>query len=226
MPVLPSFSSHRESPQSTMTATLEHFDAFAPLTWAAPYLGSPTWVVCDRDRGTEPGEDTDRFCRDTMRANNGVVHWLELWERPALGAKVTKSISFVKFGTGLNGFPGIAHGGALLTLMDEAMLCILSVNTVLETGLGFMKVGEESWRQQLLDGRPPQETLKGRFATARMDVKLLAPVLCPGVVGIETEVIEDRGHKMRMKATMKDQEGKPLLQAEGLWVRIGGPAKL
>jgi acyl-coenzyme A thioesterase PaaI-like protein len=161
-----------------------------------------------------------------MRANNGVIQWLELYERPALGQKVTKSISFVKFGTGLNGFPGIVHGGALLTLLDEAMLSILSTNTVLETGLGFMKVGEEYWRQQLLEGKSPQETLKGRLATARMDVKLLAPVLCPGVVGIETEVVEDKGHKMRMRATMKDKEGKPLLQADGLWVRIGGSAKL
>jgi acyl-coenzyme A thioesterase PaaI-like protein len=209
-----------------MTATPEHLDAFAPVTWAKSYLTSPTWVACARDRGTEPGEDTDRFCRDTMRANNGVIQWLELYERPALGQKVTKSISFVKFGTGLNGFPGIVHGGALLTLLDEAMLSILSTNTVLETGLGFMKVGEEYWRQQLLEGKSPQETLKGRLATARMDVKLLAPVLCPGVVGIETEVVEDKGHKMRMRATMKDKEGKPLLQADGLWVRIGDSAKL
>jgi acyl-coenzyme A thioesterase PaaI-like protein len=206
--------------------TSEHLDAFSPLTWATPYLTSPDWVACDRDRGTEPGEDTDRFCRDTMRANNGVIHWLELYERPTPGAKVTKSISLVKFGTGLNGFPGIAHGGALLTLMDEAMLCILSVNTVLETSLGFMKVGEEYWRQQLLEGKSAQETLKGRLATATMDVKLLAPVLCPGVVGIETEVIEDKGHKMRMRATMRNKQGKPLLQADGLWVRIGGSVKL
>ena len=106
------------------------------------------------------------------------------------------------------------------------MLCILSVNTVLETSLGFMKVGEEYWRQQLLEGKSAQETLKGRLATATMDVKLLAPVLCPGVVGIETEVIEDKGYKMRMRATMKNIQGKPLLQAEGLWVRIGGSAKL
>jgi acyl-coenzyme A thioesterase PaaI-like protein len=183
-----------------MTATSEHLEAFAPLTWATPYLTSPNWVACERQRGTESGEDTDRFCRDTMRANNGVRHWLELYEKPAPGAKVTKSISLIKYGTGLNGFPGICHGGALLTLMDEAMLHILVANTVLENGLGFMKVGEDYWRLQLHDGKSAQEVLKGRLATATMDVKLLAPVLCPGVVGIETEVLEDRITKMRMKA--------------------------
>ncbi|KAI4632075.1 uncharacterized protein J4E87_001546 [Alternaria ethzedia] len=209
-----------------MTATSEHLEAFAPLTWATPYLTSPSWIACDRQRGTEPGEDTDRFCRDTMRANNGVRNWLELYEKPAPGAKVTKSISLIKYGTGLNGFPGICHGGALLTLMDEAMLHILVANTVLEYGLGFMKVGEDYWRLQLHDGKSAQEVLKGRLATATMDVKLLAPVLCPGVVGIETIVLGDTGNKMRMKATMRDRQGKPLLTVEGLWIKIRGAAKL
>ncbi len=209
-----------------MTATSEHLEAFVHMTWATPYLTSPSWVTCDRQRGSEPGEDTDRFCRDTMRANNGVQHWLELYEKPAPGAKVTKSISLIRFGTGLNGFPGICHGGALLTLMDEAMAHILVANTVLEHGLGFAKIGEDLWRKQLRKGKSAQEVLKGRFATATMNVKFLAPVLCPGVVGIETDVLEDTGNKMRMQATMRDRQGKPLLNVEGLWIKVGDAAKL
>ena len=209
-----------------MTAASEYLQAFESMTWATPYLTSPEWIARDRDRGTEPGEDTDRFCRETICANNGVRHWVELYEKPAPGAKVTKSISLIKFGTGLNGFPGICHGGALFTLMDEAMLHILVANTVLDNGLGFMKVGEDYWRLQLHDGKSAQDVLKGRLATASMDIKLLAPVLCPGAVGIETEVLEDKGIKMKMRATMRDRQGKPLIQAEGLWIKIGGAAKL
>ncbi|EUC46575.1 hypothetical protein COCMIDRAFT_4351 [Bipolaris oryzae ATCC 44560] len=210
-----------------MTATSEHLQAFAPLSWATPYLTSPKWMVCDRERGSEPGEDTDRFCRDTMRANHGVQHWVELHEQPSNpGGKITKSISLVKFGTGLNGFPGICHGGALFTLMDEAMCYIVVANTVVEHGVAFMKAGEEQWRLQLFHGKLAQEILKGRLVTANMDTRVLAPVLCPGIVGIETDVLEDKGNKMRIRAIMRDRQGKPVVQTEGLWVRVGGAANL
>lgn len=207
-----------------MTATSEHLDAFTPLTWATPYLRSPNWIACDRDRGSEPGEDTDRFCRETMHANHGVRHWLELYEKPAPGAKITRAISLIKYGTGLNGFPGICHGGALFTLMDEAMVHIMVTNTVLEHGRDFVKVGEDHWRLLLNQGRPVQEVLRGRLATAEVNIKFLAPVVCPGVVGIETDVLEDKTNTMRLRAVMKDRQGRPVVQAEALWVRVGGDA--
>lgn len=209
-----------------MTATPEHLQAFKALAWATPYLASPEWIVSDRERGSEPGEDTDRFCRDTMRANHGVQQWVELYEKPTPGANVTKAITLVKFGTGLNGFPGICHGGALFTLMDEAMCYIVVANTVLEHGAAFMKAGEEQWRLQIFQNKSAQEVLKGRLVTAGMNVEVLAPVLCPGIVGIETDVLEDRGNKMKIRAVMRDRQGKPVVQAEALWVKVGGAAKL
>ena len=66
--------------------------------------------------------------------------------------------------------------------------------------------------------------LKGRLATAGTNMKFLAPVLCPGVVGIETDVLEDKTNKMRMRAIMRDRQGRPVVQAEALWVRVGGDA--
>jgi hypothetical protein len=48
-------------------------------------------------------------------------------------------------------------------------------------------------------------------------------VLCPGVVGIEVDVLECKGHMMKVRGVMKDGEGVELVRADGLWVRIGGP---
>ncbi|KAH7392701.1 hypothetical protein BKA66DRAFT_412353 [Pyrenochaeta sp. MPI-SDFR-AT-0127] len=209
-----------------MNPTPQHLEAFAPLQWAAPYLTSPNWVAHERTRGAGPGEATDVFCRDTMRAHDGVQEWLELYEKPASGNNVTKSLSLCKFGLGLNGFPGIAHGGAILTIMDEALAYFMVANETLASGVDFTKLGEETWKQLLADGRPPQEVLKGRFVTAKLDVKFLRPVLCPGVVGIEVEVLEKQGHKMKMRGIMKDEKGLPLIQVDGLWVKMGGTPKL
>lgn len=212
--------------QNAMIPTPEHLETFAPLQWAIPYLTSPNWVTHNRNRGAGPGEDTDAFCRYTMRAHNGVQEWLELYEKPTLGNSVKKSVSLCKFGPGLNGFPGIAHGGAILTLMDEALAYVMVANETLTNGVEFTKLGAETWREMLADGRPPQEVLKGRFVTAKLDVKFLRPVLCPGVVGIEVEILENKGHKMTMRGIMKDGHGSPLMQVDGLWVKMGGTAKL
>lgn len=208
-----------------MSATAEDIETFAPLQWATQYLTSPDWVVKDRTRGSRPDDDTDRFCRDTMSGNNGVQRWIELYEKPAPGEKVSRSISLCKFGRGLTGFPGIAHGGALLTLMDEGLAYVMVANEVIDNG-GFADAGDQPWRKLLEEGRPPTEVLNGMMVTAKFDVKFLKPVLCPGIVGIEVNMLENRGSLMKMRGVMKDEKGTPLLQVDGVWIRIGKAAKL
>jgi acyl-coenzyme A thioesterase PaaI-like protein len=206
-------------------STAKNLSDFSPLKWVAPYLTSPDWVRRERARdAAEMTEASDRFNRDTMFAFDGVQHWVEMYPRPAPGTSfVPRSISLVKFGTGLNGFPGIAHGGAVMTLIDEALGFAMVANEMERQG-GWID-GASKWKQKFDEGRPPMEVLEGFIVTAKLEVKFLKPVLCPGIVGIEAEVLENKGHKMKIKATMRDGEGVPLVQAESLWVRIGGPPK-
>ncbi|KAH7090357.1 HotDog domain-containing protein [Paraphoma chrysanthemicola] len=202
----------------------EHLDAFEPLEWAMPHLKSHDWEVNERDRGVDPIADV--FNRETIRTNDGVQYWLEMHPKPAPGTTVERTISLVKFGNGLSGFPGTAHGGALLTLMDEALAYVMVANQIGAKKTDFTGLGNRQWKEQLAQGRPMSEVLKGWYVTAKMDIKFLKPVLCPGIVGIETQLLENKGHRMKMRAIMKDGKGTPLLQADGTWVQIGGAAKL
>jgi hypothetical protein len=102
-----------------MAPTHEHIEVFAPVEWAISYLTSPEWQVSERMRGEAPLLDT--FCRETIRQNDGVQHWLELHPKMAPGDDIKRSISLVQFGSGISGFVSTAHGGALLTMMDEAV---------------------------------------------------------------------------------------------------------
>ena len=164
----------------------------------------------------------DRFCRDTMRAFNGVQNWIELYKAPTPGSQeITHTVSLCKFGTGFNGFPGICHGGAVMTLMDEALAFAMVANEIERTG----QFVDNSNKQLLVEGRPLTEVLKGLMVTTTLNLKFLKPVRCPGVVGIEVEVVEMKGHKMKVRGTMMDGDGTPLLKADGLWVRIGGAPK-
>ncbi|KAF1999120.1 hypothetical protein P154DRAFT_523521 [Amniculicola lignicola CBS 123094] len=211
----------------TTTSTPNPLETFASIKWATPYLQSPNWTIQRRGRGTGPDEAADKYCRDTMWADNSVQQWIELHEKPAAGTTtVAHSISLVKFSIGLMGFPGIAHGGAIMTLMDEA-LGYAMVACEMERGVGdWNDVG--AWGKRAVAGKSVAEiaeALKGYMVTAKLDVKFMKPVLCPGIVGIEVKMVEDKGHVMRMKGVMMDGEGTPLLEATGLWVRLGA-AKL
>lgn len=75
-------------------------------------------------------------------------------------------------------------------------------------------------------GRSVAEALKGYYVTAKMDVKFMRPVPVPGLVGIETELLESTGNKMKMRGVMKDAKGIPLMQGDAVYVKIGGGAKL
>ncbi|KAF2036327.1 hypothetical protein EK21DRAFT_84023 [Setomelanomma holmii] len=207
-----------------MVPTPEHLAAFAPLEWAIPYLTSPDWIVNERDRGVDPIADV--FNRETIRTNNGVQHWLELHPEPASGESVQRTVSLVKFGNGLSGFPGTVHGGALLTIMDEALAYVMVANQIGAKKTDFTGSGNSKWKELHGQGRPPSEVLEGWFVTAKMDVKFLKPVHCPGVVGIETELLEIQERKLKIKAVMKDGKRTPLLQADATWVKIGAAAKL
>jgi acyl-coenzyme A thioesterase PaaI-like protein len=206
-------------------ATPELIAAFAPLKWAQPYLASANWVVQNRTRGADPNLVPDRFCEATMRSPDAVQAWLELYQKPLPGTKIViKTLSLIKFGNGLHGLPGICHGGATLTLMDEGLAFAMVANIIQEMGhtSAFKTFGGAEWVELFNAGKPPQEVLRGRLVTAKLDIKFLRPVLCPGIVGIEVEVGELVGSKMTMKGVMRDAEGKTLMEAEGLWIRIGG----
>jgi acyl-CoA thioesterase FadM len=89
--------------------------------------------------------------------------------------------------------------------------------------IDFAKADEETLQRMKLvqKGTPLSEALAGLYLTASLEVKFLKPVLCPGVVGIETELLENKGRMMKMKATMKDGGGTPLLITSAVFVRLG-----
>ncbi|KAF2741208.1 hypothetical protein EJ04DRAFT_507611 [Polyplosphaeria fusca] len=209
------------------SARPEWIEAFAPIAWATPYLTSPEWRIRARTRNVEPGQAADVFCNQTMRAFDGVQLWLELYKRPPPGSSaVTKCIVLCKFGSGLVGFPGIAHGGSTMTLMDEALALAMIGSESEKTVGGEWQAIKPDWQRAVKDGTPISEALKGSMVTAKLDMKFLKPVLCPGMVGIEVDTLEDKGYRMKMRGVMKDANNTPLLQADGIWVRIGGGTKL
>jgi acyl-coenzyme A thioesterase PaaI-like protein len=197
-------------------------EAFAPLKWATPYLASSDWEAHERDRGNVSVEyGMDRHCRLTLQCEDGISHWLELVQKPTAGTNdVLKTVTIVKYGEALNGFPGILHGGAVATLMDEALgFAMVASEIALYGRFGTLP---PDWKTRLAEGQLRKDVLKGNMVTAKLEIKFLKAVPCPGLVGIEVDILERKGHMIKVRGMMKDESGALLAQADGLWVRIGG----
>jgi acyl-coenzyme A thioesterase PaaI-like protein len=204
----------------------ELLEAFAPLTWAVPLLESQDWKWRPRDRHTKPGERADAFARDILRSWDCASDWVEAYQKPAPGTTVVKkALLLCKYGTGFSGYPGICHGGVVMTLMDEALGSAMVACESERVGGGSWVGVDPEYKKMVEQGLPLEELLKGYCVTAKLDVKFLRPVPCPGVVGVETDVLEDNGSMMKMRAVMKDANGTPLMQVDGLYVRVGGAPK-
>jgi acyl-coenzyme A thioesterase PaaI-like protein len=203
-----------------MAATPDQLETFAPITWATPYITSPRWHVSERNRTSDP--TMDRFCGKTLYANDGVSNWVEMYLKPEPGESVKRTISLLKFGNGLMGFAGICHGGATLSFLDEGLGYSMVVNEAMNAGSAWSTMGIDDAFAAIKQGKPMAEVLKGLYVTAKLEIQFLQAVMVPGLVGIETQVLESKGHKMKMRATMKDAKGTPLMQADGVWVKIGG----
>lgn len=215
-------------------AHLEEFrEAFAPVAWAAPYLDHPDWLVYPRRRSLNtppPDRPFDRYCTNTLRANDGIEQWAELCQKPTPGSNVVqRTISLFKFGPGLTGYQTICHGGAVMSMVDEALGHMMIATQREAAGMdaeSWTKLTDNSWDKPLGDGETLRTAMKGAFVTAQLNFSFVKTVLSPGVVGVECTLIEHKGHKMKISAVMKDGEGTPLVKAESLWIQLGQRVKL
>ncbi|KAF2017195.1 hypothetical protein BU24DRAFT_420227 [Aaosphaeria arxii CBS 175.79] len=205
-----------------MNPTPVDLEPFSSVKWALPQVTSPGWSIGNRYRAESHGL-ADYFCRDIITSNSGVSHWVEAYQKPSTDRPhVEKSISLFSFGKGLGGYSGICHGGALMTMMDEALGYTMVKDEIENKGSDWS--GE--WLERLKKGESLSDFLVGFMLTAKLDFTFFAPVVCPGVIGIEVELIEHKGHRMKLQGTMRDAKGRPLLKAVGTWVRLSRAAKM
>jgi acyl-coenzyme A thioesterase PaaI-like protein len=200
-------------------------EVFAPLEWAAPYLDHPDWDFFPRRRtflARPPDASYDGYCVEALPGETRIQAWAELCPKIAstTGAPaIDRTMSLYKFGAGLSGYINICHGGAIMSMMDEALGAMMLAKMREAEGIDQVTFIE---RWDMMWGVEPGKMISGMkdfFVTAKLELKFLAPVMCPGVVGVECTLVEKTKNKMRINAVMKDGKGRPLVAAESLWVR-------
>ncbi|KAF2166417.1 hypothetical protein M409DRAFT_54768 [Zasmidium cellare ATCC 36951] len=102
--------------------------------------------------------------------------------------KKKEALLVASMGHGLDGHPGLAHGGTIATLFDEGL------------SLGALQVLDKA------------------FMTAHSFIKYKAAVPTPSVVLLRCYCEKWEGRKAWIKGTMEDGEGKIYAEAESLFI--------
>ena len=163
---------------------------------------------------TKPSNPTsDLYFARTIRSNDTISHTLLFlkqgeWPLPENPAPTTQSRPFpapedpeviilFDLKDGMNGFADTAHGGAMCSLLDETLSVVAEVHR------------QTKFKQQ-----------RTKLYTAQLNTSFLAPVVTPNVIRIKAWLVSAEGRKWRVRAQVDDGHGKPLLEAESLWISV------
>ncbi|KAI9507693.1 mitochondrial protein [Russula earlei] len=102
----------------------------------------------------------------------------------------SEALIIVHVGRGLCGHDGIVHGGLLATLLDESL------------------------------ARTAMQNLPDKVAvTANLDINYRAPTRADQFIVFRVRLLEAKGRKARVSATIEDLDGKILIEASGVFVQ-------
>lgn len=172
---------------------LPHFQA---IPWCAHLLSSPNIVITPTNSREYKASTEDSLFAETFKTDDTIGACLSFYSRPAPGVSRIEEIhTLLTLGYRLNGYPSVAHGGVVATIIDEVMGILISVNKRL--GFGETQAGA---------------------VTAYLNVTYLKPVETPGTVLVSARFKEVTGRKYFFEATVKAGSGEILSKADALYI--------
>ncbi|KAM0285798.1 hypothetical protein ACHAQH_001260 [Verticillium albo-atrum] len=112
--------------------------------------------------------------------------------------------------SGVNGFNQSMQGGFFVTLMDDAMTCLIMLNADVQ-------------KNHLAENPLPTDVLqvyKRRAVTAKMDVRLHKPVYTPQVVIVTASLTKAEPRKMFFNASIRDETGDLCGTCDALFIGV------
>jgi acyl-coenzyme A thioesterase PaaI-like protein len=120
---------------------------------------------------------------------------------------ITEIRTFFLLKSGLNGYPGISHGGLVASLLDEVMGFLLTSNKDLQE--------RQPWTPG--SGRSPDRLYT---VTGDLTIKYRLPVLTGQAVVSKARFGEIRGRTIKIVATIEDEKGQILSEGRGTFIAL------
>ncbi|PKS08077.1 hypothetical protein jhhlp_006689 [Lomentospora prolificans] len=173
---------------------LEHFRS---NPWCSSYLESPNLVIeTPAGRNEKPGHGDALFAR-TLNTPDTIAAYLTFHKEPQRrGSLVPQIYAFLTLRPGLNGWPGICHGGIVVTIIDEVTGQLIDVNQ--------------------RNGAIPHPML----VTAYLNTEFIRPVAVPSTILVKARITNLEGRKCHVETTIESQQGRVLAVGKGLFVAM------
>ena len=198
---------------------LEHFKG---IPWTKELLSDPGLTLIHPVRPRVLKESTeDQLFADLFSQPDTIGGILSFHRTPSSSAhEIPEVTTLFDLGYRLNGYPGVAHGGLVVTIIDESMGIFLSRNQ--EVGAfspGASRFSVESVVTEA-DGKADRRNDWQDVMTADLRVKFLKPVKTPQVVRIDVRLARREGRKFYVEADLKDEQGTVLAKGDALWIAL------
>lgn len=186
-------------------------DDFTSIPWCKALLEAPNTTVflpASRDPAlTRKHKHHDKFFAKTLAGPDAIPACVCFYATPSPGDRSPIAEMGVLFSlaSGVDGYPGVMHGGAVGVLMDEI--------------LGILV-------QQNMDLESDHAVFRANPATATMDVRFKRPVPTPCIVRGRGTIAKLEGRKLHLAAEILDANGLLLASCESVWIALDRKPRL
>lgn len=177
---------------------LPDHEYFQSIPWCAKLLAEPDVVVIPTASRQRKDSTEDELVAVTLQTEETVRAWLTFYKRPAAGStRVDRVYNLLSLGPGVNGYARLVAGGIIAVVLDECM----GVLGPLNQRLGYVGA-------------------RGLTVTANLNINYLKAVPTPGIYLATATLLDIKGRKYYIEASMKNGDGIVLATADSLWIEV------
>ncbi|KAI1263711.1 thioesterase superfamily protein [Xylariaceae sp. FL1019] len=170
---------------------------FAAIPWCARHLDQPHVIACQPTSRTAKPTLEDALFAVTLKTDGTIKAMLQFFDRPATPQERVEEIKvFLTLGCGLNGYPGVCHGGLVTTILDEVVGLLIPINMEREM------------------------ILRGTYMTAYLNTTFVKPVATSSTVLARASFTKVEGRKYFAIGSIEDENGVLLAKADALFVQL------
>ncbi|KAK3358846.1 HotDog domain-containing protein [Lasiosphaeria hispida] len=171
---------------------------FKSIPWCAAHLTSSPAVVAARSFSRRPKPNyTDALIAQTLNAPDAIPYYATFYTAPAdPRALVTEVGAFLTLGPLVNGWRGVCHGGIVMTILDEVMGQLATVNK----------------EREVMDDIP--------LMTAYLNTKFIKPVKTGTTIYVAAKFVKQEERKYWSEAEVQDENGNVLAKGEALFIML------
>lgn len=162
---------------------------FLSIPWCAALLNAPnTTLYVPTSRTIKPDKEDTLFA-ETLKTTRTLSSVQSFHPTPSPDDPTIPKIStLIKCGDGVNGHPGILHGGVVAVVLDETMGMLWCANDE-----RLLRAGKEG---------------KGAAFTVDLRIEYKRPVFTPGVMLARTETVKVEGRKEWLRSVILQRDGE------------------